>query len=173
VHVAIREIIKYGDTRLLAKNENVGTFDDPALSTLLEDLKATCWAAPGLGLAAPQVGINLRVAIVDLSVGKDPSQVLFLVNPVVVDAVGLIRDEEGCLSVPDVVEIVERPERVTVEAFDARGRKQIFEGRDLLARALCHEVDHLDQRLFLDRLSPLKKGLVLRKVLKRRKKGAW
>jgi peptide deformylase len=173
VHVAIREIVKYGDPRLVAKNQAVDAFDDPGLAALLQDLKETCWAAPGLGLAAPQVGVNLRVAIVDLSIGKDPSQVLVLVNPVVVDAQGLIRDEEGCLSFPDMVETVERPEKVTVEALDEHGRKQTFDGRDLLARAFCHEVDHLDQRLFVDRLSSLKKGLVLRQVIKRQKKGAW
>ena len=171
--MAIREIVKYGDPRLVARNEAVGAFDDPGLAALVQDLKETCWAAPGLGLAAPQVGVNLRVAIVDLSIGKDPSQVLVLVNPVVVDARGVIRDEEGCLSFPDMVETVERPERVTVEALDERGRKQTFDGRDLLARAFCHEVDHLDQRLFVDRLSSLKKGLLLRQVIKRQKKGVW
>ena len=116
--MAIREIVKYGDPRLVAKNHTVDLFDDPALAALLQDLNETCWAAPGVGLAAPQVGVNLRVAIVDLSVGKDPSQVLVLVNPVVVDAQGLILDEEGCLSFPDMVETVERPEKVTVEALD-------------------------------------------------------
>lgn len=171
--MAIREIVKYGDQRLTARNRTVDVFDDPDLATLLQDLKETCWAAPGLGLAAPQVGVNLRIAIVDLSVGKDPSQVLVLVNPVVVDAEGLIRDEEGCLSFPDMMETVERPEKVTVEALDERGKKQTLDGRDLLARAFCHEVDHLDQRLFVDRLSSLKKGLLLRQVVKRQKKGAW
>jgi len=151
----------------------VGVFDDPGLAALLLDLKETCWAAPGVGLAAPQIGVNLRVAIVDLSVGKDPSQVLVLVNPVVVDAQGMIRDEEGCLSLPDLVETVERPERVTVEAFDEHGNKRAIDGRDLLARAFSHEVDHLDQRLFVDRLSSLKRGLLLRRVIKRQKKGAW
>jgi peptide deformylase len=173
VQVAIREIVKYGDPRLVAKNASVEVFDDPAFAALLQDLKETCWAAPGVGLAAPQIGVNLRVTIVDLSVGKDPSQVLVLVNPVVVDAQGMIRDEEGCLSFPDLVETVERPERVTVEAFDERGNKRALDGRDLLARAFCHEVDHLDQRLFVDRLSPLKRGLLLRQVVKRQKKGAW
>ena len=171
--MAIREIVKYGDQRLTARNRTVDVFDDPGLATLLQDLKETCLAAPGLGLAAPQVGVNLRIAIVDLSVGKDPSQVLVLVNPVVVDAEGLIRDEEGCLSFPDMMETVERPEKVTVEALDERGKKQTLDGRDLLARAFCHEVDHLDQRLFVDRLSSLKKGLLLRRVVKRQKKGAW
>ena len=171
--MAIREIVKYGDPRLVAKNATVEAFDDPGLAALLQDLKETCWAAPGVGLAAPQIGVNLRVAIVDLSVGKDPSQVLVLVNPVVVDSQGTIRDEEGCLSFPDLVETVERPERVTVEAVDERGKRRALDGRDLLARAFCHEVDHLEQRLFVDRLSPLKRGLLLRQVVKRQKKGAW
>ena len=171
--MAIREIVKYGDPRLVAKNLDVDIFDDPALAVLLKDLKETCWAAPGLGLAAPQVGVNLRVAIVDLSIGKDPSQVLVLVNPVVVDMQGLVRDEEGCLSFPDLVETVERPEKVTVEALDENGKKRAIDGRGLLARAFCHEVDHLDQKLFVDRLSSLKKGLLLRKVVKRQKKGSW
>lgn len=171
--MAIREIVKFGDPRLVSRNEAVTEFDDPSLRELIEDLKQTCWAAPGLGLAAPQIGVNRHVAIVDLSVGKDPSQVLVLVNPVLVDAQGTVRDEEGCLSFPDLVETVERPERVTIEAFDESGRKRALDGRDLLARAFCHEIDHLDQRLFVDRLSSLKKGLVMRKVLKRRKAGAW
>lgn len=171
--MAIRDIVKYGDPRLVARNEPVTDFDDPSLAALVADLKQTCWAAPGLGLAAPQVGVNLTLAVVDLSVGKDPSQVLVLVNPVVVDAQGTIRDEEGCLSLPDLVETVERPEKVTVEAFDERGLRRALDGRDLLARAFCHEIDHLGRRLFVDRLSPLKRGLILRKVLKRRKQGAW
>ena len=171
--MAIREIVKYGDPRLLAENEAVGDFEDPLLAALIEDLKETCWAAPGLGLAAPQIGVNRRVAVVDLSVGKDPSQVHVLVNPAVVLAEGTIRDEEGCLSFPDFVEAVERPERVTIEALDERGVRRTLEGRGLLARAFCHEIDHLDRRLFVDRLSSLKKGLILRKVQKRRQKGAW
>ena len=171
--MAIREIVKFGDPRLVASNEAVTDFDDPTLPALLEDLRQTCWAAPGLGLAAPQIGVNRHVAIVDLSVGKDPGQVLVLINPVVVGAQGLVRDEEGCLSFPDLVETVERPERVTVEAFDERGDRRTLDGRDLLARAFCHEIDHLDQRLFVDRLSALKKNLALRKVLKRRKAGTW
>ena len=170
--MAIRDIVKYGDPRLLARNAPVDP-TDPALPQLIEDLKQTCWAAPGLGLAAPQIGVNLRIAVVDLSVGKDPSQVLVLVNPAVVDAQGSIRDEEGCLSLPDFVETVERPERVTIEALDEHGKMRTLDGRDLLARAFCHEIDHLDQRLFVDRLSSLKKGLLLRKVLKRQKQGAW
>lgn len=171
--MAIREIVKYGDPRLVAKNESVKDFADPDLATLLKDMKETCWAAPGVGLAAPQIGVNLRVAIVDLSVGKDPTRVIVLVNPVVVDTQGRIRDEEGCLSLPDLAETVDRPERVTVEAYDECGNKRTLDGRDLLARAFCHEIDHLDRRLFIDRLSPLKKSLLLRQIVKRQKKGTW
>ena len=171
--MAIREIVKYGDPRLVAKNGIVEVFDDPGLAALLRDMRETCWAAPGVGLAAPQIGVNLRVAIVDLSVGKDPSQLIVLVNPVIVDTQGKIRDEEGCLSLPDLVETVDRPERVTVEACDEHGDKRALDGRGLLARAFCHEVDHLDQRLFVDRVSSLKKGLLLRQVVKRQRKGTW
>jgi peptide deformylase len=171
--LAIREIVKYGDPRLLAPNEAVTAFDDPDLGRLIRDLKETCWAAPGLGLAAPQIGVNRRVAIVDLSIGKDPSKVIVLVNPSVVGTRGKVREEEGCLSLPDLVEVVERPEEVRVEAQDETGAPRAIDGRDLLARALCHEIDHLDRHLFLDRLTNLKRGLLLRKVVKRRKEGSW
>jgi len=169
----IREIVKYGDPRLVARNEEVHDFEDPSLAPLIRDLLDTCRAAPGYGLAAPQIGVNLRVAVVDLSIGKDPSQVLVLINPRVADASGLVRDEEGCLSFPEIVEIVERPEEVVLEAADASGQIRNLRGVDLLARAFCHEVDHLDARLFIDRMSSLKKGLILRKVLKRQRKGTW
>ncbi|KAA0251347.1 peptide deformylase [Acidobacteria bacterium ACD] len=171
--MAVREILKYGDPRLLQRNEPVVAFDDPALPLLVRDLLDSCWAAPGYGLAAPQIGVNRRVAVVDLSVGKDPSQVLVLVNPVVAEVEGAVRDEEGCLSLPDVVEVVERPEQVWLEAFDEKGEKRTLRGSDLLARAFCHEVDHLDSRLFIDRLSSLKRSLVLRKVVRRQRRGAW
>jgi peptide deformylase len=171
--VAIREIVKYGDPRLLAPNEAVSDFADPALAALIRDLKETCWAAPGLGLAAPQIGVNLRVAIVDLSVGKDPSKVVVLVNPRVASERGRVREEEGCLSLPDLVDVVERPEEVTVEAQDETGTVRTLTGRDLYARALCHEIDHLDRHLYVDRISSLKRSLILRKVAKRRREGTW
>lgn len=171
--MAIREIVKYGDPRLLALNEEISDFGSPALSELIRDLTETCWAAPGLGLAAPQIGVNLRVAIVDLSVGKDPSKVVVLVNPMVVSERGRVREEEGCLSLPDLVDVVERPEEVTVEAQDGTGAIRTLSGRDLFARALAHEIDHLDRHLYVDRLSSLKKSLILRKVARRRREGSW
>jgi peptide deformylase len=171
--LGIRDIVKHGDPRLVARNAAVTDFGDPALAALIIDLEETCWAAPGVGLAAPQIGVNLRVAIIDLSVGKDPSKVIVLVNPVVVTTRGVVRDEEGCLSLPDLVEVVERPEAVTVEAFDASGVMRSYTGNDLLARAFCHEIDHLNQKLYVDRISSLKRSLLMRKVARRKKEGAW
>ncbi len=110
--------------------------------------------------------MNKRICVVDLSVGKDPSQVLVLVNPVVVDAQGAIRDEEGCLSRPDFDETVERPEKVTIEAQDERGMKRALDGRDLLARAFCHEIDHLRGRLFVEYFGPVKRQLLQKKYQK-------
>ena len=171
--MAVREIVKYGDPRLLAPNEEISDFAAPAFGALVGDLIETCWAAPGYGLAAPQIGVNKRVAIVDLSVGKDPAKVIVLVNPRVVSMEGGIRDEEGCLSLPDLVDVLERPESVVVEACDASGVSRTVRGRELLARALCHEIDHLDSHLYIDRLSALKRGLLLKKVAKRKKLGTW
>lgn len=169
--MTIRDLVRWGDERLLAANEEVVEAD--GLAGLVADLVATCHAAPGVGLAAPQIGVNRRVAIVDLSVGEDPSAVIVLVNPVVVTAEGEQKDEEGCLSVPDVSERVVRPARVVVRAGDAELRVREIEGTGLLARALCHETDHLNGMLFLDRLRGLKKELTLRKVERRRARGAW
>ena len=168
----IRDIVRYGDPRLLAENEEV----DPAsveISRLLDDMVETCHAAPGIGLAAPQIGVNKRVAIVDLSVGADPDALLVLVNPVVVEEAGEQKEEEGCLSVPDLCEKVIRPARVRVRAADAKGTVREVEGTGLLARALSHEIDHLNGRLFLHRLRGLKRELTWRKVERRRERGVW
>lgn len=162
----IRDIVHFGDPRLLAPNREVAAFDD-ALSALVRDLVETCHAAPGLGLAAPQIGVNLRVAIVDLSVGQDPAGVIVLVNPRITRADGEIRSDEGCLSIPGMSEPLTRPLRVAVEAADASGAVRTVEGNDLLARALCHETDHLDGKLFVHRLRGLKRELVMRKVARR------
>jgi len=168
----VRDIVRYGDPRLLAFNEEVDP-SDPELPSLLADMLATCHAAPGIGLAAPQIGVNKRVAIVDLSVGADPAQVIVLVNPVVVESSGEQREEEGCLSVPDVTERVGRPARAVVRAADATGRMREVEGTGLLARALCHETDHLNGMLFLHHLRGLKREMVFRRVEKAKSKGLW
>ena len=168
----IRDIVRWGDPRLMAENAEV----DPAaedLAGLIADMVATCHAAPGIGLAAPQIGVNKRVAIIDLSVGADPNGVLVLVNPVVVEQSGEQKEEEGCLSVPDLAEKVLRPARVRVRAADASGAVREVEGTGLLARALCHETDHLNGMLFVDRLRGLKRDLTWRKIRRAREKGLW
>ncbi len=168
----ILDIVRWGDPRLLAPNTPVDPLS-PELPGLVADMIATCHAAPGIGLAAPQIGVNRRLAIVDLSVGADPSSVLVLVNPEILETVGEQREEEGCLSVPDISERVIRPTRVLVRAADAEGRVREIEGTELLARALCHEVDHLNGLLFADRLRGLKRDLTWKKIARRKAKGMW
>ena len=168
----IRDIVRFGDPRLVAENAEV----DPAreeLLSLLADMLESCHAAPGVGLAAPQIGVNTRVAIIDLSVGADPKGVIVLVNPVLLEVSGEQKEEEGCLSVPDLAEKVVRPARVRVRAGDASGAVREIEGTGLLARALCHETDHLNGMLFVARLRGLKRDLTWRKIRRRKEKGIW
>lgn len=149
---------------------------DPAaenISGLLADMVETCHAAPGVGLAAPQIGVNKRVAVIDLSVGADPGAVIVLVNPVVLEESGEQKEDEGCLSVPDLSEKVVRPARVRIRAMDANGVAREIEGTGLLARALCHETDHLDGRLYVDRLRGLKRELTWRKIRRQKERGIW
>jgi peptide deformylase len=167
----IRDILRYGDPRLTAENAPIDSGED--LVGLVADMVETCHAAPGIGLAAPQIGVNRRIAIVDLSVGADPNGVLVLVNPVVIEESGEQKEEEGCLSVPDLAEKVVRPARVRVRAGDATGAVREIEGTGLLARALCHETDHLNGLLFVDRLRGLKRDLTWRKIRRAREKGLW
>jgi len=143
------------------------------LPALVADMIATCHAAPGIGLAAPQIGVNQRLAIVDLSVGADPEALLVLVNPEILETSGEQREEEGCLSVPDVSERVVRPACALVRAADAEGKIREIEGTELLARALCHEIDHLNGLLFVDRLRGLKRELTWKKIARRKAKGMW
>ncbi len=170
--LAIQDIVRYGDPRLVGGNAEV----DPAaedLSRLVADMVDTCHAAPGVGLAAPQIGVNKKVAVIDLSVGADPGAVIVLVNPVVLESAGEQKEEEGCLSVPDFCEKVVRPARVRVRAQDLSGAVREIEGTGLLARALQHEVDHLNACLFVDRLRGISRDLILRKVKKLAKAGKW
>lgn len=168
----IRNLVRYGDARLLAANEEVPPGDGD-LRDLIADLIETCHAAPGIGLAAPQIGVNRRVAVIDLSVGDDPNGVLVLVNPVLLETRGEQKEEEGCLSVPDVAEKVVRPAWTKVLAADADGRPREIEGTGLLARALCHETDHLNGLLFVDRLRGLKRDLTWRRIERARERGLW
>ncbi len=168
----IRDIVRFGDERLTAKNAEVDPRSEE-LARLVADMVETCHAAPGVGLAAPQIGINKKVAVIDLSVGADPAAVIVLVNPVVLDGSGEQKEEEGCLSVPDLSEKVTRPARVRVRAADASGVVREIEGTGLLARALCHEMDHLNGMLFVDRLRGLKRELTWRKIRRQKEKGLW
>jgi peptide deformylase len=168
----IRDVIRYGDERLLAENIEANPAA-PDFASLLGDMIETCHAAPGIGLAAPQIGTNLRVAIVDLSVGADPNGILVLVNPEVIESSGEQKEEEGCLSIPDVSERVIRPWRVRVQAADESGLVREIEGTDLLARALSHEIDHLNSLLFPHRLRGIKRELTWRKIERSRRKAGW
>ncbi|MEP7131560.1 MAG: peptide deformylase, partial [Acidobacteriota bacterium] len=164
--------VRYGDPRLLAANAPA----DPASADfpgLISDMIETCHAAPGIGLAAPQIGVNLRVAIVDLSVGEKPEELVVLVNPEILESSGEQKEDEGCLSIPDLTERVIRPARVRVRAADAAGMVRELEGTGLLARAFAHEIDHLNRTLFVDRLRGLKRELTWKKIEKRKAKGLW
>jgi peptide deformylase len=166
----IRPIVKYGDPVLHGRAEPVGEIDE-SIRTLLADMVQTMYAAPGIGLAAPQIGVSLRVIVIDLSVGEDPSQLIQLVNPEILEREGEQSEEEGCLSVPGYGGTPSRPARVKVKGLDPGGHEKVYEATDLLARAFSHEMDHIDGLLFVDRLSPLKRDLLKRRLRKRVREG--
>ena len=168
--MAIRPIVKFGDPVLHAPAAPVERIDDQ-IRALFDDMVATMYAAPGIGLAAPQIGVPLRVIVIDLSVGEDPSQVIRLVNPEFVEREGDQKHEEGCLSVPGYAGSPTRPARVVVRGLDHEGKERVYAATELLARAFCHEIDHIDGFLFVDRLSPLKRDLMRRKLKKRAREG--
>lgn len=157
----IRQIRLLGDPILRAHTRPVERFDDE-LETLVQDLIDTMYAAEGIGLAAPQVGDGRRVTILDVGERRDGSEVLVLVNPAIVRRHGTMPSEEGCLSIPGVVDTIERAEEVEVEYSDLTGETQRVVGHELLSRALQHEIDHLDGILFIDHLGPLKREMVVK-----------
>ena len=168
----IYPIVKYGDPVLEKPTTLVKNFD-VELEQLAEDMFASMYAAQGVGLAAPQIGLNLRMAVVDVTGGKNPEAKIVLANPQIIHAEGEKREEEGCLSVPGFRGYVLRPQFVTVKAQDAKGESFEIRGEDLLARAFCHEIDHLNGILFIQHLSMLKRDLIKRKIKKLRKQGEW
>jgi len=168
----VRPIVKYGHPVLHSASAPVRDLDGE-IASLLEDMVATMYAAPGIGLAAPQIGVPLRVIVVDLSVGERKGELIRLVNPEIVEREGEQRHDEGCLSVPGYGGSPVRPMRVTVKGLDLDGRERVLTGSDLLARAFCHEIDHVDGLLFVDRLSPLKRDLLKRKLRKRVRNDDW
>jgi peptide deformylase len=168
----IYPIVKYGDPILEKSTATVKKFD-AEFAQLTEDMFASMYAAQGVGLAAPQIGLNLRVAVVDVTGGKNPEGKVVLANPEVIHYEGEKREEEGCLSIPGFRGYVVRPQFVTVKAQDVKGESFEIRGEDLLARAFCHEIDHLNGILFIQHLSMLKRDLIKRKIKKLRKLGEW
>jgi peptide deformylase len=170
--VAVLPIVKYGNDVLRRPTELV-TDIDGALQKLIDDMVDTMHAAPGVGLAANQIGVSKRLAVIDLSVGKRPNEVIVLINPEIVETEGEVTEEEGCLSIPDMTEIVTRPARVKARYLDRNGATREMWGEGLMARALSHETDHLKGGLFVDRLRGFKKERLLKKIQKLSRAGMW
>jgi peptide deformylase len=170
--VVIRPILKYGDDVLHSRAAEVAAVT-PDIDRLIDDMIQTMYAAPGIGLAAPQVGVPLRIFVVDLSLGRDPDGLIVMINPEFVERTGMQLEEEGCLSVPGFNATVVRPERAVVKGLDRTGREHQREGTGLLARAFQHEMDHLDGAVFVDRLRGIKRDVIVRKIRKLTRAGKW
>lgn len=168
----IHPIVKYGDPVLETPALPVESFGED-LQKLVADMFESMYAAQGVGLAAPQIGISRRVAVIDVTNGKNPEAKIVIANPEIIHTEGEQREEEGCLSVPGFRGHVLRPAYVTVRAQDAAGASFEMRGEGLLARAFCHEIDHLNGILFITHLSLLKRDIIKRKIRKLRKAGEW
>ena len=168
----IRPILKYGASSLHDKAVEVGNIT-PDVLAIVGDMIDTMYAAPGVGLAAPQIGVPLRIFVVDVSVGRDPNGLIVMINPQFVVREGMQLEEEGCLSLPGFDATVVRPTRAVVKGLDRDGAEQQREGIGLLARAFQHEMDHLDGTLFVDRLRGIKRDMILRKIRKLSRAGKW
>jgi peptide deformylase len=168
----IYPIVKLGDNVLDKKAEPVSHFNDE-LKKLVEDMFESMYAAHGIGLAAPQIGISKRLAVIDVTFKEDPAAKLVIANPEIIHKEGKQRESEGCLSIPEFRENVSRAKKVKVRAQDATGKWFEVEGEGLLARAFQHEIDHLDGKLYIKHLSALKRDLILRKIKKLQKAGEW
>lgn len=168
----IRPILRYGERPLHQPAADVVAFDD-AFQRLVDDMIETMYAAPGIGLAATQVGVALRVFVIDLSLGRTSGELIVMANPAFVSREGTQLEEEGCLSAPGFNATVVRPQRAVVKGLDRHGVEQTIEGNDLLARAFQHEIDHLDGVVFIDRLRGIKRDLIVRKIQKLKKSGKW
>jgi len=168
----IYPIVKFGNPVLEKPAEPVTAFDDE-LKKLVEDMFESMYAAHGVGLAAPQIGISKRLAVIDITFKEDPEAKLVLANPEIIHTEGRVRQNEGCLSVPEFREPVTRAKKVTVRAQDVRGEWFEKTGEELLARAFLHETDHLNGKLYISHLSALKRDLMKRKIRKMMKAGEW
>ena len=169
----IYPIVKYGQPVLEKRGDDITEFDTPELHRLIEDMFESMYAAKGVGLAAPQIGVGKRLAVIDITTGEDPAQKIVLINPEIVKTEGSQKSEEGCLSLPTFREQVVRPLKVTVVAQDAKGKQFEMAGDDLLARAFLHETDHLNGKLYISHISALKRDLIRRKVRKLQRAGEW
>jgi peptide deformylase len=168
----LRPIVRYGDRVLHEAARSVETIT-PEIETILDDMVETMYAAPGIGLAAPQVGVPLRMFVVDLSSGRDPGGLITMINPVFVERDGMQLEEEGCLSIPGFNATVARPQRAVVTGLNRAGQQHTVEGTGLIARAFQHEMDHLDGMLFVDRLRGIKRDLIVRRIRKLTRTGKW
>jgi peptide deformylase len=168
----IMRVLKYGADVLQKKAAAVKKFDGE-LRRLFERMMVTMYAEHGLGLAAPQVGVSLQAAVLDISDGKDPGKIIRICNPEIVESHGSQSIEEGCLSFPDIRAVIARPRHVIVKGQDPDGKPMEVEGDELLARAFCHEIDHLNGVLIIDHVSALRRDLMRRKIRKKIKMGVW
>ncbi|HET9481090.1 MAG TPA: peptide deformylase [Candidatus Polarisedimenticolia bacterium] len=168
----IRRIVKYGHPVLHAPTTPVAGITQE-IRELVRDMVETMYAAPGVGLAANQVGVPLRVAVIDITAGQETGHLIVMINPQVIEREGKQVEEEGCLSIPGFTEFVQRPERAVVRATDLEGREFTLEGRELLARAFCHETDHLDGKVFIERLGGIKRQLITKRVKRASESGEF
>jgi len=168
----IRPILKYGDDILHDPARELEAVT-PDIERLVNDMIETMYAAPGIGLAAPQVGVPLRIFVVDLSLGRDRNGLIVMINPQFVEREGVQLEEEGCLSVPGFNATVVRPSRAIVKGLDRNGDEHQHEATGLLARAFQHEMDHLDGTLFVDRLRGIKRDMIVKKIKKLSRAGKW
>ena len=166
-------IVKFGNPVLEREADAVSEFDTPELNQLLADMFESMYAAKGVGLAAPQIGIARKIAVIDTSNGENEADKLVLINPRILTVEGKQVGEEGCLSIPGFREPVTRAHKVTVKAHNEKGEPVELSGEELLARALQHEVDHLNGKLFITHLSALKRDIIRRKIKKLQKAGEW
>jgi peptide deformylase len=166
-------IVKFGNPVLEREADTVTEFDTPELHKLLEDMFESMYAAKGVGLAAPQIGIGRKIAVIDVSNGENPADKLVLINPQILRIEGKQVGEEGCLSIPGFREQVRRAKRVTIRAQNSKGEKYEMTGEDLLARAFLHETEHLFGRLYITHISALKRDLMKRKIKKLWRAGDW
>jgi peptide deformylase len=169
----IYPIVKFGDPVLETPAADITEFDTPDLNKLIEDMFESMYAARGVGLAAPQIGISKRIAVIDCSNGENPDEKLVIINPEIIRVEGMQAAEEGCLSIPGFRENVSRGKVVTIRAQDAKGQWFERTGEELLARAFLHETDHLNGRLYISHISVLKRDLIKRKIRKLAKAGEW